>query len=401
MATADMSGLFGPTPYEIQQAQQQALQSQASAYANQSPFQRAAQGMFTAGGQAAGMGAQAMGMVNPAVEQAKQQQSAMQGADLQTPEGLRAAAKKMLDVGNQKSAYLLGQKATEIENARATAALAQQKQDESEQFRRDQLTAKIEQDKAALEARAKYEQGILDSKSASEETKRAIAQQHDQTLLMIKNMDAQNKQLIASMRESSKIGEKPISPAQAFKQKQLEAKSAGQLRGMDNSVENLTSAATAITSHPGLSSATGLTSLIPSIPGGAASQVDNLINEFKSGVKKTGLDLVRQGGGIGAMSEKEWPIVEGMVADINPRAGKEAVIGQIQKVLAKVDQVRQNAYQTHNEGFDTGLAPKPISPSAPPPVPKVVSPQDQQALQWANANPADPRSAAIKKRLGQ
>lgn len=29
-----------------------------------------------------------------------------------------------------------------------------------------------------------------------------------------------------------------------------------------------------------------------------------------------------------------------------------------------------------------------------------VSPQDKQALDWANANPADPRAAAIKKRLG-
>jgi hypothetical protein len=27
--------------------------------------------------------------------------------------------------------------------------------------------------------------------------------------------------------------------------------------------------------------------------------------------------------------------------------------------------------------------------------------RDQQALQWANSNPSDPRAAAIKKRLGQ
>lgn len=30
-----------------------------------------------------------------------------------------------------------------------------------------------------------------------------------------------------------------------------------------------------------------------------------------------------------------------------------------------------------------------------------LSPEDQQAMDWANANPADPRSAEIKKRLGQ
>ena len=31
---------------------------------------------------------------------------------------------------------------------------------------------------------------------------------------------------------------------------------------------------------------------------------------------------------------------------------------------------------------------------------KEISPQDKQALDWANANPKDPRSAQIKKRLG-
>jgi hypothetical protein len=36
----------------------------------------------------------------------------------------------------------------------------------------------------------------------------------------------------------------------------------------------------------------------------------------------------------------------------------------------------------------------------PPPVTSDLSAQDRQALDWANSNPNDPRSAAIKKRLG-
>lgn len=35
------------------------------------------------------------------------------------------------------------------------------------------------------------------------------------------------------------------------------------------------------------------------------------------------------------------------------------------------------------------------------PTKKQVSPEDAQALEWANANPKDPRAAAIKKRLGK
>jgi hypothetical protein len=33
-------------------------------------------------------------------------------------------------------------------------------------------------------------------------------------------------------------------------------------------------------------------------------------------------------------------------------------------------------------------------------VPSKFSPQDQQALDWANTNPRDPRAAQIKQRLG-
>lgn len=98
MATADMTGLFGPTPYQIQQAQQQALQTQAAAYADQTPLQRAAQGMFTAGGQAMGAVAPAMGMVNPQAQLAQQTQDLQSGIDHTTSDGLLAGAAKLKDV---------------------------------------------------------------------------------------------------------------------------------------------------------------------------------------------------------------------------------------------------------------------------------------------------------------
>ena len=370
MATADMSGLFGPTPFEIQQAQQQALQSQASAYANQTPLQRAAQGMFTAGGQVAGLGAQAMGMVNPQQQIAQKMQEAQSGIDISTPEGMMQYAAKIKDFNPGVAAQIVAQ-ARDAKMKLDATALAARKQDfqenEALQLKKDQLSQAADLKKQQLEQQAEAARIRSEDRQASTQQRADAASEANATKLQIAQLMAEMKRM--GIESKAAIGEKPMSPAQAFKQKQAEAKSSGQLRGMDNSFENLSSAANAIVTHPGLSSATGLTSLIPSMPGGQASQVDNLISEFKSGVKKTGLDLVRQGGGIGAMSEKEWPIVEGMVAEINPRAGKEAVISQINKVLAKVDQVRQNAYQTHNEGFDTSLVPKPIAPSAVPSAP--------------------------------
>lgn len=59
-------------------------------------------------------------------------------------------------------------------------------------------------------------------------------------------------------------------------------------------------------------------------------------------------------------------------------------------------------YQKANRGPwpGTGAAAKP-APATPTTAPaRQMSAQDQQALQWANANPNDPRSAEIKRRLG-
>lgn len=374
MATDTLDGLFGPTPEQMQAQQQAALQQSATAYANQTPLQRAAGGMYQAGGQLGMMGVNALGMVNPQMQQANRQEQIMstEGTDLSSSKGLLAKADEFRKAGDLRTAMALTLKGKEIEKQEQAAALAGRKQEDDINFKRDQLAQQGELRKSQLEQLVEAARLRSEDRQASVEQRAEASREANATKLQI-------AQLMAEMRRmgiESKGTKDPMTPAQAFKQKQAEAKSAGQLRGMDNSFENLTSAANAIVNHPGLGNATGILGILTSMPGGDAAQVDNLLSEFKSGVKKTGLDLVRQGGGIGAMSEKEWPIVEGMVADINPKAGKDAVVSQMQKVLAKVDQVRQNAYQTHNEGFDRELSPRtvtatpgkptaPATPSAP------------------------------------
>jgi len=118
-------GLFGPTPEQVRAAQMQTYQQQAQQYGQMSPFDRANAGMFSSGARLGDLIARAAGGVNIAQDQATQQQQAMQGSDLQTPEGLREAAKKMLAIGNQKSAYLLGQKASDLEKEKADIELKQ------------------------------------------------------------------------------------------------------------------------------------------------------------------------------------------------------------------------------------------------------------------------------------
>ena len=124
-------GLFGPSPWEIQQAQQQGLRQQAAAYAKQSPMERAAAGMYQAGGMLGGMGAEALGMKNVAVENARRTEQIMgEGdTDLGTSAGMAAKAEQFRKAGDLRTATALTMKANEMKRQEAAAALAARKQD--------------------------------------------------------------------------------------------------------------------------------------------------------------------------------------------------------------------------------------------------------------------------------
>lgn len=124
-------GLFGPSPWEIQHAQQQAMVQNAAAYAQQSPLERAAAGMYQAGGMLGGMAAGALGGKNVAVEQAKRQEQIMGSGDedLGTSAGMAAKADQFRKAGDLRTATALTLKANEMKRQEAAAALAARKQD--------------------------------------------------------------------------------------------------------------------------------------------------------------------------------------------------------------------------------------------------------------------------------
>jgi hypothetical protein len=75
----------------------------------------------------------------------------------------------------------------------------------------------------------------------------------------------------------------------------------------------------------------------------------------------------------------------------------EAARAEFKKVRAYMNRLKDNAkdaYQT--EWGDTQY----FKPSPGDKTPRAMSAPDKQALEWANANPKDPRSAQIKQRLG-
>lgn len=121
------------------------------------------------------------------------------------------------------------------------------------------------------------------------------------------------------------------------------------------------------------------------------------IESLKADMKSAGLELIRQGGSIGQITEREWPILEAMIAGISPEMTPEAARAEFKKVRAYMNRLKDNAkdaYQT--EWGDTQY----FKPAPGDKTPRPMSAQDKQALEWANANPKDPRSTQIKQRLG-
>jgi len=121
------------------------------------------------------------------------------------------------------------------------------------------------------------------------------------------------------------------------------------------------------------------------------------IESLKADMKSAGLELIRQGGSIGQITEREWPILEAMIAGISPEMTPEAARAEFTKVRAYMNRLKDNAkdaYQT--EWGDTQY----FKPSPGDKTPRAMSAPDKQALDWANSNPKDPRSAQIKQRLG-
>jgi len=104
---------------------------------------------------------------------------------------------------------------------------------------------------------------------------------------------------------------------------------------------------------------------------GASTDMRKKIEGLKSDLKMTGLNAIRAGGSIGAMTEKEWPIVEGMIARIDPTLSEEAARAELQKVKAYMERIRNNAtdiYMTEWQGSPhyKGLG-GPAKPDAAPP----------------------------------
>lgn len=119
---------------------------------------------------------------------------------------------------------------------------------------------------------------------------------------------------------------------------------------------------------------------------GASSDTRKKIEGLKSDLKAAGLELMRSGGSIGAMTEREWPIVEAMIANISPMLSEEEAAFQLAKVKTRMDQMVKNAQEAYSTewgstqfGRKGGAKPDAATPSPSAPV-RINNDADYAAL---------------------
>jgi len=135
-----------------------------------------------------------------------------------------------------------------------------------------------------------------------------------------------------------------------IKNSRLHGKDVAAIKGLDTYTANAISKINSIVKSPSFSSLFGgynayLTNKMP----GETQNVKAKLESLKSDLKKAGLEIMRSGGSVGMMTEREWPIVEQLIATLDPKMSEKAAkdtLGQIQSYLGSI---RKNASDTYDE----------------------------------------------------
>lgn len=74
------------------------------------------------------------------------------------------------------------------------------------------------------------------------------------------------------------------------------------------------------------------------------SEIESLQNDLKS----AGLEQIRKGGSIGAITEREWPILQQMIANINPTLDEKDARAKLEEVRAKFEAIKAEARDNYS-----------------------------------------------------
>lgn len=226
-----------------------------------------------------------------------------------------------------------------------------------------------------------------------EETRR-----HNQAM---ERLDAQRVGISAAAEaRKAEQGETPLSNKEIQKRESVRPQATAAIKGIEAKSESFINDLKALRDHPGLSQITGI----------LAGRVSGLTKEGRAAqalydkiLAKGGFEMLQQmreasktGGALGNVSNQEGKQLQASFAAIDRRQDAADVKKALDTAISDVEGARARSREAFNETYsyreqqDGGRGADTSK----------LSPVDKQALDWANANPKDPRAAQIKQRLG-
>jgi hypothetical protein len=94
---------------------------------------------------------------------------------------------------------------------------------------------------------------------------------------------------------------------------------------------------------------------------GNTALVKSELDSLKSDLKNRGLQIIRSGGSIGAITEKEWPIIESMIATLSPKMDVKDARDVLNEVRAKFEALENLAAEKYNDQWQGTQYHKPVS----------------------------------------
>jgi hypothetical protein len=360
-----MDSLFGPTPYDVGQARNQQDMSYAEKVARMGGFEQA---KFGIGQGAAGLtraGAGMMGMVDPLQQEASMREQVMgMGGDLTTSAGLKAKAAQFDQAGDKRTAMKLLIAARQMEAKEQAMAIEAQKQALNERKQNFQETEAFELKKREAEARIQQNQQRIDDARTSAADRAALLRENNQIKLML------GQAMIAAKQGGNGSGmpdSKLLNKDQRWVQKDGEwvaevipgTKSDQKLRGdfskdedtvktIEDSVKATKEKIDFILSPANKS---GFESMFggynakfgTQFLSGNTAAVKQKIESLKSEMKAAGLAIMRSGGGVGQITEKEWKIMENMIDSIDSLMDEKDARKVLEEVASRMGQTEIRA----------------------------------------------------------
>jgi len=453
MAENIVAGLFGLTPEMYGERQRTSALQEGITLAQLDPASRGA--ALTYGG-ARGLGTAiggAMGVEDPQLKMISTRNAIAQQIDQSNPESILKGAQMLAQAGDQQGAMALAQYARQAQSemaqtqqrraaetaSLATAAKTQLSIRQEEQLRdelsklpknatQDDILAVLTKygspDKviAALTASAsrteatqartatseaanlaKTEAAKTAADAALERAKVAAdaqieaARERGATAVQIAQLQTQTKrdlaQLAISLKESASA--ELLTPKEKQKRESAYPQATSAINSFETKADSFVKDIEKLRDSPGLSEITGIAAgRLPGITAnGRAAQAlyDKIVAKGGFQALQDLRDASKTGGALGNVSNQEGKQLTASFAAIDRRQDAKDVRAALDQAIGDI----QGSKTRLKEAYDLTYSYKAEQPK------KALSGEDRQALDWANKNPNDPRSAQIKNRLGE